>query len=143
MKRAAVLEAEGYKQSEIKKAEGDKQAAILEAEGKAEAIKKVADADKYQEIAIAQGEAQAILSVYGAIHEGEPTNDLIAIKYLESLQKIADGQATKIFLPVEATGILSSIGGISEILKDDEKAKQVLDNKIKEVKANKTTPSIK
>ncbi|BDZ66762.1 SPFH domain-containing protein [Methanobacterium ferruginis] len=143
MKRAAVLEAEGYKQSEIKKAEGDKQAAILEAEGKAEAIKKVADADKYQEIAIAQGEAQAILSVYGAIHEGEPTNDLIAIKYLESLQKIADGQATKIFLPVEATGILSSIGGISEILKDDEKAKQVFDNKIKEVKANKTTPSIK
>ncbi len=143
MKRAAVLEAEGYKQSEIKKAEGDKQAAILEAEGKAEAIKKVADADKYQEIAIAQGEAQAILSVYGAIHEGEPTNDLIAIKYLESLQKIADGQATKIFLPVEATGILSSIGGISEILKDDEKAKQVLDNKIKEVKANKPTPSIK
>jgi len=137
MKRAAVLEAEGYKQSEIKKAEGDKQAAILEAEGKAEAIKKVADADKYQEIAIAQGEAQAILSVYGAIHEGKPTNDLIAIKYLESLQKIADGQATKIFLPVEATGILSSIGGISEILKDDEKSKQVIDNKIKEVKANK------
>jgi len=143
MKRAAVLEAEGYKQSEIKKAEGDKQAAILEAEGKAEAIKKVADADKYQEVAIAEGEAQAILSVYGAIHKGEPTNDLIAIKYLESLQKIADGQATKIFLPVEATGILSSIGGISEILKDDEKAKQTLDSKLGEVKANKTTTSSK
>ncbi len=143
MKRAAVLEAEGYKQSEIKRAEGDKQAAILEAEGKAEAIKKVADADKYQEVAIAQGEAQAILSVYGAIHEGEPTNDLIAIKYLESLQKIADGQATKLFLPIEATGILSSIAGISEILKDDEKVKQTLDRKIEEVKAKKTTPSDK
>jgi len=143
MKRAAVLEAEGYKQSEIKRAEGDKQAAILEAEGKAEAIKKVADADKYQEVAIAEGEAQAILSVYGAIHEGKPTNDLIAIKYLESLQKIADGQATKLFLPIEATGILSSIAGISEILKDDEKAKQTIDTKIKEVKANKNTTSSK
>ncbi|MEN6552716.1 MAG: SPFH domain-containing protein [Methanobacterium sp.] len=118
MKRASILEAEGYKQSEIKKAEGDKQAAILEAEGKAEAIKKVADADKYQEIAIAEGEAQAILNVYQAIHEGNPTNDLIAIKYLESLQKMADGRATKLFLPMEATGILSSIGGISEILRD-------------------------
>ncbi|HOI40759.1 MAG TPA: SPFH domain-containing protein [Methanobacterium sp.] len=124
MKRAAILEAEGYKQSEIKKAEGDKQAAILEAEGKAEAIKKVADADKYQEIAIAEGEAKAILNVYGAIHEGDPTNDLIAIKYLESLQKIADGQATKLFLPVEATGILSSIAGISEVLNDDNRSKK-------------------
>ncbi|MBU4608714.1 MAG: SPFH/Band 7/PHB domain protein, partial [Euryarchaeota archaeon] len=58
MKRAAILDAEGYKQSQIKKAEGDKQSAILNAEGRAEAIKKVADADKYQTIAIAQGEAQ-------------------------------------------------------------------------------------
>ncbi|HHX99780.1 MAG TPA: SPFH/Band 7/PHB domain protein [Methanothermobacter sp.] len=130
MKRAAILEAEGYKQSEIKKAEGDKQAAILEAEGKAEAIKKVADADKYQEIAIAEGEAKAILNVYGAIHEGDPTNDLIAIKYLESLQKIANGQATKLFLPVEATGILSSIAGISEILNDDKRSKKTTEEDI-------------
>lgn len=137
MKRAAILEAEGYKQSEIKKAEGDKQAAILEAEGKAEAIKKVADADKYQEIAIAEGEAKAILNVYGAIHEGDPTNDLIAIKYLEALQKMSDGKATKIFLPVEATGILSSIAGISEILKDDERVKKELKPKIEEVKTGK------
>jgi len=115
MKRAAILEAEGYKQSEIKKAEGGKQAAILEAEGKAEAIKKVADADKYQEIAIAEGEAQAILNVFSAIHEGDPTNDLLAIKYLEALQMIADGKATKVFLPFEASGILSSIAGIGEL----------------------------
>lgn len=143
MKRAAILEAEGYKQSEIKKAEGDKQAAILEAEGKAEAIKKVADADKYQEIAIAEGEAKAILNVYGAIHEGDPTNDLIAIKYLESLQKIANGKATKIFLPVEATGILSSIAGISEILKDDERAKKHPEGKMDEIKNIPPTPSVK
>lgn len=119
MKRAAILEAEGYKQSEIKKAEGDKQAAILEAEGQAEAIKNVADANKYQEIAVAEGEAKAILNVYGAIHEGDPTNDLIAIKYLESLQKIADGNATKIMLPVETSGILGSIAAIGELFKED------------------------
>ncbi|MGB9978401.1 SPFH domain-containing protein [Methanobacterium sp.] len=120
MKRAAILEAEGYKQSEIKKAEGDKQAAILEAEGKAEAIKKVADADKYQEIAIAEGEAKAILAVYSAIHEGKPTNDLLAIKYMEALQKVADGKATKIFLPLETSGVLGSIAGISELFKEKE-----------------------
>jgi regulator of protease activity HflC (stomatin/prohibitin superfamily) len=120
MKRAAILEAEGYKQSEIKRAEGDKQAAILESEGKAEAIKKVAEANKYQEIAIAEGEAKAILKVYSAIHEGNPTNDLLAIKYLEALQKVADGKATKVFLPLETSGVLGSIAGISELFKEKE-----------------------
>ena len=106
-RRAMILEAEGHKRS-----------AILTAEGKAEAIKKVADADKYQKLTVAKGEAEAIQTVYGAIHEGRPTNDLIAIKYLEALQKIADGQATKIFLPYEASGILGSIAGIGELLKE-------------------------
>ena len=119
MKRANILDAEGYKQSEITKAEGDKQSAILDAEGKAEAIKKVADANKYQEIAIAQGKAKAILDVYNAIHEGDPTNDLIAIKYLESLEKIADGNSTKIFLPTEVSGVLGSIGGIAELFNEE------------------------
>lgn len=106
-RRAIILEAEGHKQS-----------AILKAEGQAEAIKKVADADKYQKLTVAKGEAEAIQTVFGAIHEGRPTNDLIAIKYLESLEKIADGKATKVFLPYEATGILGSIAGIGELLKE-------------------------
>jgi len=131
MKRAAILEAEGYKQSEIKKAEGDKQSAILEAEGKAEAIKKVADADKYQEIAIAEGEAKAILTVYSAIHEGNPTNDLLAIKYMEALQKMADGKATKLFLPLETSGVLGSIAGISELFKEKKDNKEVQPVKVK------------
>jgi regulator of protease activity HflC (stomatin/prohibitin superfamily) len=106
-RRAMILEAEGHKQS-----------AILKAEGEAEAIKKVADANKYQKLTVAKGEAEAIQTVFGAIHEGNPTNDLIAIKYLEALQKIADGQATKVFLPLEASGILGSIAGIGELLKE-------------------------
>ena len=120
MKRANILDAEGYRQSEITKAEGDKQAAILDAEGKAEAIKKVADANKYQEIAIAEGKARAIVDVYNAIHEGDPTNDLIAIKYLEALEKVADGNSTKIFLPTEVSGVLGSIGGIAELFNNEE-----------------------
>jgi regulator of protease activity HflC (stomatin/prohibitin superfamily) len=117
-RRAMILEAEGHKKSAILEAEGTKQAAILNAEGEAEAIKKVADADKYQKLTVAKGEAEAIQTVYGAIHKGNPTNDLIAIKYLEALQKIADGQATKLILPYEASGILGSIAGIAEILKE-------------------------
>jgi regulator of protease activity HflC (stomatin/prohibitin superfamily) len=112
------MKAERDRRAMILEAEGGKQSAILTAEGKAEAIKKVADADRYQKLTVAKGEAEAIQTVFGAIHEGKPTNDLIAIKYLEALQKIADGQATKIFLPLEASGILGSIGGIGELFKE-------------------------
>ena len=112
------MKAERERRATILEAEGTKQAAILEAEGKAEAIKKVADADKYQKLTVAQGEGQAIETVFGAIHQGDPTNDLIAIKYLEALAAIADGQATKIFLPLETTGLLGSIAGIGELLKE-------------------------
>jgi regulator of protease activity HflC (stomatin/prohibitin superfamily) len=89
------------------KAEREKRANILEAEGFKQAA-----------ILKAEGEAEAIQTVFSAIHEGKPTNDLIAIKYLESLQKIADGKATKVFLPYEASGILGSIAGISELFKE-------------------------
>ena len=107
----------------ILEAEGAKRSAILKAEGEAEAIKKVADADKYEKLTVAKGEAEAIETVYGAIHNGRPTKDLIAIKYLEALQKMADGQATKIFLPIEASGILGSVAGIGELLKEKEPPK--------------------
>lgn len=106
-RRAMILEAEGHKRS-----------AVLKAEGDAEAIRKVADAEKYRRLTVAQGEAEAIQTVFGAIHKGQPTNDLIAIKYLEALENIANGQATKVFLPYEAAGVLGSIAGIAELLKE-------------------------
>jgi regulator of protease activity HflC (stomatin/prohibitin superfamily) len=114
-RRAMILEAEGDKQAKIERATGEKQAQILRAEGQAQAIREVADAEKYEKTTVADGEAKAIQKVYGAIHSGDPTNDLIAIKYLEALAAIADGQATKIFLPVEATGVMGSIGGIADL----------------------------
>jgi len=109
------MKAERERRAMILEAEGQKRSAILKAEGEAQAIKKVADANRYARVAVAKGEAEAIESVYGAIHRGRPTDDLIAIKYLEALQKIAEGQATKIFLPYEASGILAGIG---ELLKE-------------------------
>ena len=118
-KRASILEAEGYKQSEIKKSEGDKQAAILEAEGSATSLLKIAEADKQAAILRAEGEAAAIEKVYNAIHEGNPDDGLIAIKYLEALEKVADGKASKVFLPLESSGVLGSVAGIAELFKED------------------------
>jgi regulator of protease activity HflC (stomatin/prohibitin superfamily) len=126
------MKAERDRRAMILEAEGQKRSAILKAEGEAEAIKKVADANKYQKLTVAKGEAEAVERVYNAIHNGRPTNDLIAIKYLEALQKIAEGQATKIFLPLEASGILGSVAGIGELLKDKVIPKT---NETKEAKA--------
>ncbi len=112
------MKAERERRAIILEAEGAKRSVVLKAEGQAEAIKKVADADKYEKLTVAKGEAEAIENVYGAIHRGNPTDDLIAIKYLDALQKIADGKSTKIFLPIETAGVLGSIAGIGELLKE-------------------------
>ncbi len=119
-RRAVILEADGDKQAKIARAEGSKQAAILEAEGRARAIKEVAEAEKFEKLTVAEGEALAIKSVFGAIHEGDPTNDLIAIRYLEALKAIAAGEANKVFLPMEVSGIMGSIGGIAELFKKED-----------------------
>jgi regulator of protease activity HflC (stomatin/prohibitin superfamily) len=116
-RRAVVTEAEGEKRSQILRAEGVKQSQILQAEGQAQAIKEVADAEQFQLLTVAEGEGQAIERVFAAIHNGDPTPDLIAIKYLETLTEVADGQATKLFLPMETAGILGSLGAIGELFK--------------------------
>jgi len=114
-RRAIVTEAEGDKRSRILQAEGVKESAVLEADGRAEAIKRVADAQAYENEIVAEGEARAIERVYQAIHEGDPTPDLVAIKYLEALAKIADGKATKVFIPLESARILGSMGAVAEL----------------------------
>lgn len=117
-RRAMILEAEGMKTSAILKAEGEKEAAIQIAEGKSKAVERMAEADGYKLRTIAEGEAQAIEKVFGAIHKGKPTDDLIAIRYMEALKSIADGKANKVFLPYEASGLLGSLGGIVELFKE-------------------------
>jgi regulator of protease activity HflC (stomatin/prohibitin superfamily) len=117
-RRANVTEAEGEKRATILTAEGLRERQILEATGQAEAIKRVAAAEKYQRLTVAEGEGQAIERVFAAIHTGDPTPDLIAIRYLETLEEIADGQATKIFLPLDTSGVLGSVAAIGEMFKE-------------------------
>ncbi len=117
-RRAAVTEAEGSKAAAILRAEGVKESQILEADGQAEAIKRVADAERYQKETVAEGEGRAIERVFGAIHSGDPTPDLVAIRYLEALQGIANGTATKIFLPLDTAGVLGSVAAVGELWKD-------------------------
>ena len=125
-REAAVTVAEGQKQRVILAAEAIKQEAILTAEGEAKAIEEVANAERYRLQTVADGEAAAVRSVYQAIHDGDPTPDLLAIKYLEALGTVADGRATKIFLPAEMSSTMGSLGAIAELFtgtpSDDEPA---------------------
>ncbi len=118
-KRATILDAEAIKQAEITKAEGYKLSKILEAEGDAEAVRKTADAERFRQLTVAEGEAKAILSVFGAIHEGRPDEKLITLKYLEMLPKLAQGDANKLFLPYEASGMISALAAMVEGVKSD------------------------
>jgi regulator of protease activity HflC (stomatin/prohibitin superfamily) len=118
-KRATILDAEAVRQAEITKAEGYKQSKILEAEGFAEAVRKKADAEMYRQETVAKGEAQAILNVFNAIHAGRPDEKLITLKYLEMLPKLAEGEANKVFLPIEASGIIASLAAMVEGIKSN------------------------
>lgn len=117
-RQAAIATAEGQKQATILNAEAVKQRQVLEAEGEAEAIRARADAEAYRQRIVATGEAEAIGAVYGAITDARPTNELIAIKYLEALATMADGRATKIFLPTDTAGLLGSLAGVAELFRD-------------------------
>ena len=127
-KRADVLEAEGSRQAEVLRAEGQKQAAILEAEGQKTAA--ILEADGRKEAAfrdaearerLAEAEARATHVVSIAIEKGDinAINYFVATKYTEALKDIASAPNSKmIFMPLEASSVIGSIGGISELVKD-------------------------
>jgi regulator of protease activity HflC (stomatin/prohibitin superfamily) len=117
-REAAITRAEGEKASAILEAEGRKQRNILDAQGQAEATRQVADAEKFRQLTVAEGEAEAIRSVFAAIHDGGATPDVLALKYFEALRHVADGQATKIFLPGDSSGLLTSLAGVADLLRD-------------------------
>ncbi len=112
------MKAEREKRAAILESEGDRQSQILSAEGQAEAVKRVADAERYKLEVEATGQGNAITTVFNAIKDAEPDDKLIAIQYLETLKVMADGTATKIFLPYEATGVLGALGGVKELLNE-------------------------
>ena len=115
-KRAAILEAEGLRQSEILRAEGQKEALILDAEGEKQAAFRQAEARER----LAQAEAEATRMVSDAIAAGDmqAVNYFVATKYIEALSTIGAAENQKVlFLPMEATSLIGSIGGISELVK--------------------------
>lgn len=115
-KRAMILEAEGYRESQIKRAEGEKQAKILEAEGHARSIQLVADAEKYRKIAEAEGQREALRLVLEIIKEVQPTPEVLALQYYEALKAIAQGQANKVFIPLELSSLAAALGVGKDLL---------------------------
>ena len=122
VRESQILRAEGEKQAAILSAEGNRQSAILTAEGDAQAVRTVAEAEQFRLQTVATGEADAVRAVYQAIHDGEPTQDLLAIKYLEALTALADGQATKLVVPADFAGVLGAVAGIAEAMRTDDVA---------------------
>ena len=117
-RRAAILEAEGEKKSAVLKAEGEKEAAINRAEGEKQANILRAEGVAQARILEADGEKEAIARIINALSDkGQPDKYLIAMKYLDTMKSITSGQNNKVvYMPYEATGILSSVDGIKQML---------------------------
>ena len=120
-RRQAILQAEGQKKSAILIAEGERESAILRADAEKQAAILKAEAEQQAAILKADGEAQAILAVQKALadslellNEKAPNDQIIKLKAIEAMQKIADGQATKIIIPSEMQGLVGLANGIVE-----------------------------
>ena len=125
-RRQAILQAEGQKKSAILIAEGEKESAILRASAEKEAAILKAEAEKQAAILRADGEAQAILAVQKALadslellNEKAPNDQVIKLKAIEAMQKVADGKATKLIIPSEMQGLVGLASGIAESVKKD------------------------
>ena len=116
-KRANILEAEGERQAEILRAEGEKQGVILQAEGDREAAFREAEARER----LAEAEAKATMMVSQAIAKGDinAINYFVATKYVEALKEIGSAENQKvIFMPLETTSLIGTLGGIGELMKE-------------------------
>ena len=120
-RRQSILQAEGQKKSAILIAEGEKESAILRASAEKEAAILRAEAEKQAAILKADGEAQAIRAVQQALadslellNEKAPNDSVLKLKAIEAMQKVADGQATKIIIPSEMQGLVGLANGIVE-----------------------------
>mgnify|MGYP002634249647 FL=1 len=122
-RRAQIIEAEGTKKATVLQAEGHKEAAINEAEGHKQAKILYAEGEATARIKVAEAEAQAIQKIATAVVEtkADPAQYLIAIKYIDTLEQIlregGAGQKT-VFMPYEASGLMSSVGGLKELLEN-------------------------
>ena len=124
-RRQAILQAEGQKKSAILIAEGERESAILRADAEKQAAILKAEAEKQAAILRADGEAQAILAVQKAmadslelLNQKAPNDQVIKLKAIETMQKVADGKATKIIIPSEMQGLVGMASGIVEAVKE-------------------------
>jgi regulator of protease activity HflC (stomatin/prohibitin superfamily) len=124
-RRESILRAEGEKKSAILVAEGQKEAAILKAEAEKQAAILRAEAQKETAIRQAEGEAEAIRQVQEAtaagirmINEANPSQAVLTIKSFEALEKVANGQATKIIIPSEIQNVGALVASIKEVATD-------------------------
>ena len=124
-RRQAILQAEGQKKSAILIAEGERESAILRADAEKQAAILKAEAEQQAAILKADGEAQAILAVQKALadslqmlNDKAPNDQVIKLKSIEAMQKIADGKATKIIIPSEMQGLVGMANGIVEGVKE-------------------------
>ena len=113
-KQSAILVAEGEKQSQILNAEAEKQMAILRAEGEAESLRKVKEAEADGIRFVREAEAQGLKM----LNESKPIDAVVTLRYYESLAKIADGKATKIFLPSNLDKVASIASTVKEVIKE-------------------------
>ena len=125
-RREAILRAEGERNSAILVAEGRKQSMILEAEAEKQAAILRAEAHKEAKIREAEGDAEAILKIQEAnatgirmINEATPSREVLTIKSLEALEKVADGKATKIIIPSEIQSLAGLVTSATELAKDN------------------------
>ena len=128
-RRESILQAEGQKQSQILVAEGEKQSAILRADAEKQAAILKAEGEKEARIMAAQAEAQAILQVQQAmadslklLNAAAPNDQVVKLKALETMEKVADGQATKIIIPSEIQGLAGLAAGAKAVFADEKKA---------------------
>lgn len=118
-RRAEILKAEGEKQAQILNSEGEKQAEINSAEAEKQANVLKAEGEARAKVLQAEAEATAIRNIADAVADkgADPVNYLLAVKYIETLKEVAGGQNNKtVYLPYEASNLLSSLGGIKELL---------------------------
>ncbi len=124
-RRQAILQAEGQKKSAILIAEGERESAILKADAEKQAAILRAEAEKQAAILKADGEAEAILKVQQALanslemlNENAPHEQVIKLKAIQAMEKVADGKATKIIIPSEMQGLVGLANGIAEATKE-------------------------
>ena len=124
-RRQAILQAEGQKKSAILIAEGEKESAILRASAEKEAAILRAEAERQAAILKAEGEAEAIRKVQqaladslGMLNEKAPNEQVIKLKSIEAMEKVADGKATKIIIPSEMQGLVGLANGLSAGIKE-------------------------